>query len=127
MQTQQDFIEKVRQLQAKLVNQFSSDTISGREYCFEPENSYIHDAGDIYTAPPEFIDPYSRVNTELFWGMVFFIQSLLTQLQLKDSSETVAQEISSFNSERDARDSVLFAHIMQKLQTQKSPAQDEEK
>ena len=110
-----DIMQVIRQLQVKMVEQHSEMTTGGVEYDYDDRHSFVRDVGDIYTKAPAIIDPYSRINVQIFWGMAQLIQEMAKLLPNKMSDECFVNQIIDCQTASDARSHPLYQYLLDNI------------
>lgn len=106
-------IEAVRQLQKILVDQHTTTAAGGgRAHDMDITKSYIEYKYAICQPSPPIIDPFDRVNVQLFWGMVMLIQAMSKLVPNRVSDEYMLDCLMSSQTESGARDNPLYQYLL---------------
>ena len=106
-------IEAVRQLQQKMVQQHTKiATGGGNEHDMAVTNSYVRYQYAICQPNPLIIDPFDRVNVQLFWGMVHLIQAMSKLVPNRVSDSYMLECLIENQTESGARDNPLYQYLL---------------
>lgn len=106
-------LEAVRQLQQKMVQQHIKKTVGGgNKHDMDHEHSYVWYPHSICQPNPAIIDPFERVNVQLFWGMVQLIHAMHKLVPNRVSDECMLECLTANQTETGARDNPLYQHLL---------------